>query len=85
MSQSRQNRTARRPELKLVSPASVPDRISGNIVHDERGNAIWMGEAAVLEDSALTLVVDAPAAPVIDGDPYNRPARSSGLLKARSR
>jgi hypothetical protein len=86
MSQIRDTRTARRPELKLVgrAPTSAPDRISGNIVHDERGNAIWTGEPATLEDAALTLAIDPSAARMIEGDPYNQSVRAS-RSKARSR
>ena len=86
MSQIGHTRPSRRPELKLIkhAEASTPERITGHIAHDERGNAIWMGEPATLEDLSLTLAADPSTAPVIEHDPYNRPA-GAGALKARSR
>jgi hypothetical protein len=69
----------RSPALRLLSGAtearSEPPR--RRIAHDARGNAVWVGEAAVLEDtSSLTLVVDSTTTSCSNGDPYNQPARA---------
>ncbi len=85
MSQSRYTRSARRAKLELInsSTPSVPAKISSNVTHDERGNALWVGELTTLED-ASSLTLSGEAAPVSEDDPYNRPARPTAL-KARSR
>jgi hypothetical protein len=81
-----QTQRIRRPALKLV-PTAAPTEAKHNncIVHDARGTAVWVGEPSALQDlSSLALAVEPSSARVIEGDPYNRPARGVGSAIAPS-
>ena len=71
----------RRPELKVVrAPTKLQsDQTTGRVVHDSRGNAIWVGaDKAPTDTGTLALVHEPSPEPSFDGDPYNRPA---GVMK----
>jgi hypothetical protein len=77
----------RGPALRLVSsaPAATRQPTPSRVVHDARGNAVWMGEPISLDGTAsLSLALD-PAASLEGADPYNRPARTGRRTAVKKR
>lgn len=81
--------TKRQSNLQLVPPVEgiMPERLSGKVTHDSRGNAVWdwdiaTGVLARKTVNELLTELDAPGTLSLDGesdppspwcgDPYNR-------------